>query len=92
VAPEFAVEAWSVPDHIPEAIYRHAPGKSYIAATQWHPEFHNPDSPTIDSGVLLGDFLAACQRAKFQPAHGHSPFQIRDRAARLLRRALLRRR
>ena len=44
------------------------------------------------SGVLLGDFLAACQRAKFQPAHGHSPFQIRDRAARLLRRALLRRR
>ncbi|WP_312565686.1 type 1 glutamine amidotransferase [Comamonas sp.] len=91
VAPEFAVEAWSVPDHIPEAIYRHAPGKSYIAATQWHPEFSNPDSPIIDSSVLLGDFLSACQRAKFQPVDGHSPFQIRDRASRLLRRALLRR-
>ncbi len=92
VAPGFEVEAWSVPDHIPEAIYRRAPGQSYIAATQWHPEFHHPDSPIIDSSVLLGDFLTACQRAKFQPAVGHSPFRIRDRAARLLRRALLRRR
>ena len=84
VAPGFEVEAWSVPDHIPEAIYRRAPGQSYIAATQWHPEFHHPDSPIIDSSVLLGDFLTACQRAKFQPAVGHSPFRIRDRAARLL--------
>ncbi|CAB5645191.1 Gamma-glutamyl-gamma-aminobutyrate hydrolase PuuD [Comamonas aquatica] len=92
VAPGFEVEAWSVPDHIPEAIYRRAPGQSYIAATQWHPEFHHQDSPIIDSSVLLGDFLSACQRAKFQPAVGHSPFRIRDRAARLLRRALLRRR
>ena len=93
VAPDFEVEAWSVPDHIPEAIYRHrsTSGKSYIAATQWHPEFHNPDSPIIDSGVLLDDFLNACERAKHHPADSHSPFQIRDRASRMLRRALLRR-
>ena len=92
VAPGFVVEAWSIPDHIPEAICRHEPGKSYIAATQWHPEFHNPDSPIIDSSVLLGDFLTACTHAKYRPADSHSPFQIRDRAARMLRRALLRRR
>lgn len=94
VAPEFQVEAWSIPDHIPEAITR-KPGtrKSYIAATQWHPEFQfrNPDASALDDSVLLADFLAACQRAQYRPAMSHSPFQIRDRAARLLRRALLRR-
>lgn len=92
VAPGFAVEAWSLPDHIPEAIYRQDPSKSFIAATQWHPEFDDPDSPTIDSSVLLGDFLTACAHAKYRPAPSHSPFRIRDRAARLLRRALLRER
>jgi putative glutamine amidotransferase len=94
VAPEFDVEAWSIPDHIPEAIFR-KPGtlKSYIAATQWHPEFQfrNPDTSTLDDSVLLRDFLAACSRARVSPAVSHSPFQIRNRAARLLRRALLRR-
>ncbi|MBP9940760.1 MAG: gamma-glutamyl-gamma-aminobutyrate hydrolase family protein, partial [Comamonas sp.] len=62
-----------------------------IAATQWHPEFSNPDSPTLDDGVLLQDFLSACERAKTRPGVSHSPFQIRDRATRMLRRALLRR-
>ena len=92
LAPGFEVQAWSVPDHIPEAIWRSSkgPGESYIAATQWHPEFHNADNPIIDSSVLLHDFLNACARAKHSPGHGHSPFQIRDRASRLLRRALLR--
>ena len=94
VAPEFDIEAWSIPDHIPEAICR-KPGslKSYIAATQWHPElqFSHPDTSTLDDSVLLQDFLAACARAKLRPASSHSPFQIRNRAARLLRRALLHR-
>ena len=94
VAPEFDVEAWSLPDRIPEAIFR-KPGtlKSYIAATQWHPEFQfrNPDTSTLDDSVLLRDFLAACSRARVSPAVSHSPFQLRNRAARLLRRALLRR-
>ena len=52
-----------------------------------------PDAPLGEEDMpLLGDFLAACQRAKFQPTSGDSPFRIRDRASRLLRRALLRRR
>ncbi len=46
--------------------------------------------PTLNSRPLLDDFLAACALAKQRPARSHSPFQIRDRAARLLRRALLR--
>ncbi len=90
VAPGFAVEAWSLPDGIPEAICRHQPQRSYIAATQWHPEFLIPECPTLDSRPLLDDFLHACALAKKHPARSHSPFQIRDRAARLLRRALLR--
>ncbi|WP_027016957.1 gamma-glutamyl-gamma-aminobutyrate hydrolase family protein [Comamonas composti] len=93
VAPEFDIEAWSVPDRIPEAIFRRPSTlKSYIAATQWHPEFQfrNPDTSTLDDSVLLHDFLAACARARSSPAMSHSPFQIRNRAARLLRRALLR--
>ena len=90
VAPGFSIEAWSIPDRIPEAIHRAASGKSYIAATQWHPEFRDPEGRTLDDRVLLEDFLNACERARMRPALSHSPFQIRDRAARMLRRALLR--
>ena len=92
VAPGFSIEAWSIPDRIPEAIHRAASGKSYIAATQWHPEFRDPEGRTLDDRVLLEDFLNACERAQHRPALSHSPFQIRDRAARMLRRALLRNR
>ena len=90
VAPGFAVDAWSMPDGIAEAIYRQNRSKSYVAATQWHPEFEIAECPTLNSRSLLDDFLAACALAKQRPARSHSPFQIRDRAARLLRRALLR--
>ena len=38
VAPDFVVEALSEPDGVPEAIrVKPAPGRGYIAATQWHP-------------------------------------------------------
>ena len=79
-------------DVVPEAIRRRAsPGRGYIAATQWHPEFHTSDSNTLDDTPILHDFLGACTAARVEvPAPGHSPFQIRDRAARLLRQALLR--
>jgi putative glutamine amidotransferase len=40
---------------------------------------------------LLRDFLAACSQARARPRPGRGPLQIRDRAERLLRRALLRR-
>ena len=40
---------------------------------------------------MLRDFLAACSQARARPRPGRGPLQIRDRAERLLRRALLRR-
>ena len=90
LAPGFTVEAYSVPDHVPEAIRRTARhGKGYIAATQWHPEFRTRADVTLDDAPLLHDFLDACQRARQRPWPGHSPLYIRDRASRLLRQALL---
>ena len=93
LAPGFDIEAWSYPDGVPEAIRRNpSHGRGYIAATQWHPEFRASAAVTLDDSPLLHDFLAACSRARVLPRPGHSPLQIRDRAERLLRRALLRRR
>ncbi len=93
LAPGFDVEAWSHPDAVPEAIRRNASrGRGYIAATQWHPEFRSRDGVTLDDTPLLYDYLAACEQARLRPRPGQSPLRIRDRAARLLRRALLRRR
>ncbi|MBO9678875.1 MAG: type 1 glutamine amidotransferase [Acidovorax sp.] len=85
VAPDFIVEALSEPDGVPEAIrLQPAPGRGYIAATQWHPEFHKSGSDTLDDTAILDDFLAACRQG---PAPS-GPLRVRDRAARLLRRAL----
>ena len=64
LAPEFVAEAFSVTDGIVEAIRRKDRAKSYIAATQWHPEFHKHGSDTIDDRALLDDFLAAVAAAK----------------------------
>jgi putative glutamine amidotransferase len=64
LSPEFEAEAYSVSDGIIEAIRRKDSSKSYMAATQWHPEFHQSDSDTIDDGALLGDFLTAVATAK----------------------------
>ena len=91
VAPDFVVEALSEPDGVPEAIrLKPAPGRGYIAATQWHPEFHKTGSDTLDDTAILQDFLTACELAKAHPRppvrHPSSP--LRERAARLLRRAL----
>lgn len=90
LAPGFQVEAWSRPDGLAEAIRRRpGQGKGYIAATQWHPEFHKREADTLDDTAILHDFLAACALAKARPQPGHSPLRIRDRATRLLRQALL---
>ncbi|MFM9901407.1 MAG: gamma-glutamyl-gamma-aminobutyrate hydrolase family protein [Polaromonas sp.] len=64
LSPEFEAEAFSVTDGIVEAIRRKDRRKSYIAALQWHPEFHLAGSDTIDDGAILGDFLAAVTAAK----------------------------
>lgn len=92
LAPGFEVEAWSAPDRIPEAIRRPAAGsRGYIAATQWHPEFHKIGGATLDDTPILMDFLSACAqaRARKRSPPRSLPGHIRDRAARLLRQALL---
>lgn len=64
LSPEFEAEAYSVTDGIVEAIRRKDPSRSYIAAVQWHPEFHKPGSETINDSAVLEDFLGAVAAAK----------------------------
>jgi len=64
LSPEFEAEAYSVSDGIIEAIRRKDRSKSYIAALQWHPEFHQAGSDTIDDAAVLEDFLMAVAEVK----------------------------
>jgi putative glutamine amidotransferase len=58
---DLAVEAWSEPDRIVEALRWQ--GGSYVLGVQWHPEFHPPgDLSFIDDTPLLDDFLAHAAR------------------------------
>lgn len=57
LASGFVVEAWSPLDGGIEAIRR--PGGSYMAAVQWHPEFHRAVAGTLDDRPLLDEFLGA---------------------------------
>ena len=63
LAEGFVAEAHCPEDGVIEAI-RHQ-GPTYIAAVQWHPEFHSAELGTLDDAPLLADFLdAARQSAK----------------------------
>jgi len=63
LAPDFVVEARCPDDGMIEAVRRRGPG--YIAAVQWHPEFHVPGDPdTFDDAPMLRDFLAAARAAR----------------------------
>ena len=62
LAPGFLVEAVSADDGLIEAVRR--PGDSYVAAVQWHPEFHRADLGTLDDTPLLNDFLSAARAAQ----------------------------
>lgn len=66
LAPGFEVEARCPDDGTIEAIRRRADaGPGYVAAVQWHPEFHEPGNPNLfDDSVLLQDFLDACRAVK----------------------------
>jgi putative glutamine amidotransferase len=43
-----------------EAIRWSGPG--YVAAVQWHPEFHRSHQGTLDDTPILRDFLAQAHR------------------------------
>jgi len=64
LAASFVVEARCPDDGMIEAI-RHT-GPSYIAAVQWHPEFHRRELDTLDDTPLLNDFLDAARAAKLE--------------------------
>lgn len=64
LADGFEIEARSSPDGLVEAIRRSDAAKPYVAAVQWHPEFHRPGADTIDDAALLEDFLAAARAAR----------------------------
>jgi putative glutamine amidotransferase len=73
LAAGFTVEARSVPDGIIEAIRWRGP--QYVAAVQWHPEFHDPRDPAVLSGrPILDGFLSAAAQAKQAAAEeAHRP-------------------
>ena len=62
LADDFLIEARCPDDQIIEAI-RWA-GDSYVAAVQWHPEFHRPEYGTLNDSALLMDFLSAATKQK----------------------------
>jgi putative glutamine amidotransferase len=63
LAPGFAVEALCPEDGTIEAVRRQGPG--YVAAVQWHPEFHLPGDPdNFDDAPLLNDFLDAARATR----------------------------
>ena len=62
LAPGFVVEARCPDDGMIEAIRR--PSGSFMAAVQWHPEFHRRAEGTLDDRPMLDDFLAAARAAR----------------------------
>ena len=62
LAEGFAVEARSSDDGLIEAIRQRGPG--YVAAVQWHPEFHSAEHGSFDDSALLRDFLSAARSAR----------------------------
>ena len=57
---DLVVEARSEPDNIVEAIRWHGP--SYVFGVQWHPEFHDANTPDLLDGTpILDEFLAAAR-------------------------------
>jgi putative glutamine amidotransferase len=70
LAPGFEAEARCPQDGLIEAIRRRPDqGPAYVAAVQWHPEFHALDSPdNFDDRAMLQDFLAAARAARAERA------------------------
>ena len=64
LAAGFVAEAYCPDDGVIEAI--RSSGPSYIAAVQWHPEFHSAELDTLDDAPLLADFLTAARQSSKQ--------------------------
>jgi len=66
LAPGFAVEARCPDDGVIEAIRLggNDTGRPWVAAVQWHPEFHKPEQGVIDDAPILNDFLAAARATR----------------------------
>ena len=63
LASDFLVEARCPDDQVIEAV--RWLGSSYVAAVQWHPEFHRPaEQGVIDDAPILKDFLDAARAAR----------------------------
>jgi putative glutamine amidotransferase len=63
LANDFTVEAVCPDDEMIEAVRWRGP--SYVAAVQWHPEFHKPaEHGVIDDAPILQDFLDAARAAR----------------------------
>jgi putative glutamine amidotransferase len=62
LAPGFVVEAHCPDDGMIEAVRK--PGGSFVAAVQWHPEFHTHEWGTLDDAPILNDFLTAARTAQ----------------------------
>jgi putative glutamine amidotransferase len=64
LAPGFDIEARCPEDGMVEAIRRR--GSGYLAAVQWHPEFHDTEHGTFDDGAVLAEFLAAARATRHE--------------------------
>jgi putative glutamine amidotransferase len=63
LADDFVVEAVCPDDEMIEAVRWKGP--SFVAAVQWHPEFHKPvEHGVIDDAPILQDFLDAARAAR----------------------------
>ena len=63
---DLAVEAWSVPDRVVEAIRWR--GAGFVLGVQWHPEFHDAAGGLLPREPLIAAFLAAAQQRASRPA------------------------
>jgi len=60
IGKDLVVEAWSVPDRIPEALRWQ--GDGYVFGVQWHPEFQDPErKDLLDTKPILAEFLSAAR-------------------------------
>ena len=64
LAPGFVVEARCADDGLVEAVRRE--GAPYVAAVQWHPEFHRAEFGTLDDRAILRDFMDAAKASTRQ--------------------------